>query len=157
MRSDIPPEVRSLARLRHALRKFFADSDTAARDVGLTPQQHQLLLGVAGFTGRGWATIGELAEFLQLRHNTTVGLVDRVAEAGLVQRRPNPENRRQVEVHLTEAGLEAVQALYAHHRRDVYSLRRLFNAHVVGKDGTFVPKGKPRPPAARKRAPRAAE
>src|SRR5579884_1043720 len=39
---------------------------------GLTPQQHQLLLGVAGFTGRGWATITELAEFLQERHNAVV-------------------------------------------------------------------------------------
>jgi DNA-binding MarR family transcriptional regulator len=151
VKAEIPPEVRSLARLRYALRKFFNESDAAAREVGLTPQQHQLLLGVAGFTGRGWATIGELAEFLQLRHHTAVGLVDRVESAGLVERRPNPENRRQIEVHLTEDGLEAVRALNVHHRRDVYSLRRMLTVHVVERGGAWVLEEKVRKPAAKKR------
>ena len=68
--------IRHLARFRYELRKFLRFSEQAARNAGLTPQQHQLLLGVAGFTGRGWATISELAEFLQERHNAVVGLVD---------------------------------------------------------------------------------
>ena len=57
MASEIPPEVRSLARLRYAFRKFFSAGDEAAREIGLTPQQHQLLLGTAGFTGRGLSLI----------------------------------------------------------------------------------------------------
>jgi hypothetical protein len=38
---------------------------------GITPQ---LLLGVAGYTDRGWAIIAELAEFLQEGHDAIVGL-----------------------------------------------------------------------------------
>ena len=151
MSSEIPPEVRSLARLRYALRKFFNESDAAAREVGLTPQQHQLLLGVAGFTSRSWATVGELAEYMQLRHHTVVGLIDRVEEAGFVERRPNPENRRQIEVHLTEDGVAAVRELNVHHRRDVYSLRRILTVQIVAKDGAFVLKEKTKRTAAKKK------
>ncbi len=150
MDHDIPAETRSLARLRYALRKFFQDSDAAARELDLTPQQHQLLLGVAGYTGRGWATISELAEFLQLRHHSVVGLVDRVVEAGLVERRPNPENRRQVEVHLSDDGHTAVRALHPHHRRDVYSLRRMLTVHVVEEKGEYVLREKPKKAKAKK-------
>jgi len=144
MASEIPPEVRSLARLRYAFRKFFSAGDEAAREIGLTPQQHQLLLGTAGFTGRGWATVGELAEFMQIRHHSVVGLIDRVEAAELVERRPNPENRRQIEVHLTPAGLEAVRALHLHHRKDVFSLRRMLNVHVVEIGGELVFREKPK-------------
>ena len=43
------------------------------------------MLGVAGYTGRGWATISELAELLQERRNAVVGLAQRAAQRGLVR------------------------------------------------------------------------
>jgi hypothetical protein len=58
--------VRELARFRYGLRKFLHFSEKTARQFGVTPQQHQLMLGVAGFNGRGNASITELAEFLQV-------------------------------------------------------------------------------------------
>jgi len=142
--SSVPTETRSLARFRYALRKFLNAGDAGARDLGLTPQQHQLLLGVAGFNGKGWASIGELAEFLQLRHHSVVGLVDRVVAAGLVERRPNPENRREVEVHLTPSGIETVRALYPHHRRDLHALRRILNLYILEQEGKVVMRPKTR-------------
>lgn len=148
----IPAEVRSLARLRYALRKYFNESDVAARELGLTPTQHQLLLGVAGFTGRGWATVGELAEFMQLQHHTVVGLIDRVAKIGLVARQQNPENKRQIEVHLTEDGVELVRDLNVHHRRDVTALRAILNVHVVQREGAWVFKEKPKRSARKRRS-----
>ncbi len=93
-----------LAWFRYHLRRFLRFSEKAARAEGVTPQQHQLLLGIAGYTDRGWATIGELAEFLQERHNAVVGLVERAAKRGLVRKVQGEPDRRFVQVHLTKRG-----------------------------------------------------
>src|SRR5271154_749061 len=85
-----------LARFRYRLRLFLRFSENAARNCGVTPQQHQLLLGVAGHTRRGSATISELAEFLQERHNSVVGLIDRAARRGLVRKQSDTQDKRVV-------------------------------------------------------------
>ncbi|HZY61408.1 MAG TPA: helix-turn-helix domain-containing protein, partial [Edaphobacter sp.] len=90
--ADAP--IRNLAWFRYNLRKFLRFSEKAARQCGVTPQQHQLMLGVAGYTGRGTATVSELAEFLQERHNSVVGLVERAAQRGLVRKDHDVRDRR---------------------------------------------------------------
>jgi len=110
--------IRRLARFRYDLRQFLRFSEKAARAAGVTPQQHQLLLGVAGHTGRGWANIGELAEFLQERHNAVVGLVDRAARGGLVRKKPGESDRRFVCVHLTSRGTALLGQLSKQHREE---------------------------------------
>jgi DNA-binding MarR family transcriptional regulator len=96
--------IRSLAEFRYALRKFLRFSEEAARSCGVTPQQHQLMLGVAGFTGRNCATISELAEFLQERNHSVIGLVKRAVDNGLVRRARDSSDRRVVIVSLTRRG-----------------------------------------------------
>src|ERR1019366_1081435 len=96
--------LRQLAWFRYRVRRFLRFSERVARACGITPQQHQLRLGVAGYTGRGWATISELAEFLQGRHNAVVGLVQRAEERGLVRKVHAEQDRRFVKVHLTPKG-----------------------------------------------------
>ncbi len=120
-------DIRNLARFRYAVRKFLRASDEAVRKAGLTPEHHQVLLGVAGFTGKGWATVGELAEFLQRRHHSVVGLVDRVAAVGLVRRDVSDTDRREVRVSLTGDGLRTLRTLTEWHRRELYALRRWVN------------------------------
>jgi len=115
--------IRQLARLRYELRKFLRFSEQAARNAGLTPQQHQLLLGVAGYTARGWATISELAEFLQERHNAVVGLVDRARRRGLVAKELDARDRRLVRVALTPTGRKLLHRLSALHRRELGRLQ----------------------------------
>jgi DNA-binding MarR family transcriptional regulator len=115
--------IRRLARFRYQIRKFLRFSEQAARAAGLTPQQHQLLLGVAGFTGRGWATVSELAEFLQERHNAVVGLVDRARRRGLVKKETDAADRRLVRVALTPAGRKLLDRLSALHRRELARLQ----------------------------------
>src|SRR5580698_1237747 len=103
--SETPPEIdriiRELALFRYSLRKFLRFSEKAARQFGVTPQQHQLMLGVAGFTGRGTASISELAEFLQERHHSVVELIERAVQNGLVYREHDTADRRVVMVTLT--------------------------------------------------------
>ena len=110
--------IRHLAWFRYHLRQFLRFSENAARAAGITPQQHQLLLGVAGHTGGGWATIGELAEFLQERHNAVVGLVERAARRGLVHKRPGERDRRFVCVHLTPRAEGLLTQLSRLHRAE---------------------------------------
>jgi len=103
--------LRRLAWFRYRVRCFLRFSERVARSCGITPQQHQLLLGVAGYTGRGWATISELAEFLQERHNAVVGLVQRAAERGLVRKLQGQRDRRFVKVHLTRRGVTILEEI----------------------------------------------
>jgi len=103
--------VRRLAWFRYNLRRFLRFSERATRAHGLTPQQYVLLLGVAGYTGRGWATISELAEFLQERHNAVVGLVQRACERHLVHKDQLGRDRRFARVRLTRQGSSALNSL----------------------------------------------
>ncbi len=116
--------VRHLAQFRYELRKFLRFSERLARTKGITPQQHQLLLGVEGFTGRSWATISELAEFLQERHNAVVGLVGRARRRGLVSKLPVAGDRRAVRVELTPLGRKMLAELAALHRKELAEFRR---------------------------------
>jgi DNA-binding MarR family transcriptional regulator len=115
--------IRDLAWFRYNLRKFLRFSEKAARQCGVTPQQHQLMLGVAGYTGRGTATVSELAEFLQERHNSVVGLVERAAQRGLVRKEHDLNDRRFVFVSLTPQGERILAELTELHTEEVQAAR----------------------------------
>ena len=121
-----------MAWFRYQLRQFLRFSEKAARACGATPQQHQLLLGVAGYTGRGWATVSELAEFLQQRHNAVVGLVERAAQKGLVRKEQGARDRRFVRVLLTAQGETVLAKLTELHRDELARVRaRLLTASRI--------------------------
>lgn len=111
-------EYEMLASFRHALRRFLSFSEEAARQVGLTPQQHQALLAIKG-SQRGEVTVGDLAEALQIKHHSAVGLVDRLVEQGLAARVPAEADRRQVLVTLTSRGLDLLAELTSAHRSEL--------------------------------------
>ncbi len=115
-------EYETLADFRYTLRQFMHFSEAAAEQAGLTPQQHQALLTIMGFPGREQISIGELAERLQIRHHSAVGLVDRLVVQELVTRQHGTSDRRQVYIALSEHGLALLETLSAAHREE---LRRL--------------------------------
>lgn len=115
-------QYESLAAFRYALRQFLHFSETAAKLAGVTPQQHQALLAIKGFPERGCVRVGELAERLQLRHHSTVELVDRLVNLRLVVREPGGEDRRQVFVRLALRGEKVLEELSSAHREQ---LRRI--------------------------------
>lgn len=123
IRNEPTPEVtsaiRDLATFRYNLRKFLRFSERAARQFGVTPQQHQLMLGVAGFTGRGNASVTELAEFLQERHHSVVELVERAVQNGLVYRERDTADRRVVLVYLTALGEKTLTELATLHQDEI--------------------------------------
>ncbi|MHB1498581.1 MAG: MarR family winged helix-turn-helix transcriptional regulator [Acidimicrobiales bacterium] len=104
-----------LLALRTGLRHFERWSERQARAAGLTPAQHQLLLAIRGHGDRPAPTVGEVADYLLLRHHSVVGLVDRAEAAGLVRRVRDLEDHRIVRLHLTDAGAGRLEALSALH------------------------------------------
>ena len=119
----MPATLRRLAWFRYNLRRFLRFSEKATRAQGLTPQQYLLLLGIAGYTGRSWATVGELAEFLQARHNAVVGLVQRAVAKGLVRKQPGQHDRRFVRVLLTAQGTRTLNKLAQLHLEELKRIR----------------------------------
>lgn len=118
-----PYDYRALAAFRFALRGFLSFSETAARAVGLTPRQHQALLGIKAASDGNTATMSQLADFLILRHNSTVELIDRLEAAKLVARTPDPDDRRRVLVRLTTAGERCLADLSAVHFAELDRIR----------------------------------
>ena len=120
-------QYRSLARFRHALRRFQRFSEDAARAAGLTPSQHQLLLAVRGFDGPGAPSVTEIGELLQLQIHSAGELVARAEANGLVEREPDPADRRRTLVHLTVDGNLRLEALSFQHRDELRRFRREMN------------------------------
>jgi DNA-binding MarR family transcriptional regulator len=112
-------EYGALARFRYHLRRFLHFSEQAARATGLAPHQHQVLLALKGLGQAGGATVGQLADWLQVRHHSAVELVDRTARRGLVERVPDPADRRRVLVRLTPAGEEVLHRLSVEHQAEL--------------------------------------
>ena len=115
-------EYEILAEFRYALRRFLRFSESAAGEAGLTPQQHQALLAIKGFPGREKVTVGELAERLQIRHHSAVGLVDRLEAARLIKRSSGTEDRRKVYIALTAHGDRMIERLSALHHEELLRL-----------------------------------
>ena len=115
-------EYETLADLRYSLRQFLHFSEEAAQGAGVTPQQHQALLAIKGFPESRSITVGELAERLQIRHHSAVGLVDRLVLKRLVARKQHAADRRQVDLALTELGDSTLEKLSAAHKEQ---LRRI--------------------------------
>ncbi|KQZ98486.1 MarR family transcriptional regulator [Mesorhizobium sp. Root157] len=95
-------DYRALSEFRYLLRRFLEFSQKAARGVGLQPRQHQAILAIKGFPEDRSVTIGDLAERLRILHHSAVELVDRLCEAELVVREPDPEDQRRVFLVLTD-------------------------------------------------------
>ncbi|HEY2732710.1 MAG TPA: MarR family winged helix-turn-helix transcriptional regulator [Polyangiales bacterium] len=112
-------DYRSLASFRYEIRKFLAFSEQAAREAGIEPQQHQLLLALKGLPKGARPTIGTVAERLCIQHHTTVELVDKLEQRGLLERRRGTRDRREVLLRLTLRGGALLRRLSTIHREQL--------------------------------------
>jgi len=116
------PLLRTLAEFRYELRRFLHFSESAAESAGLHPQQHQLLLQVAGAPNGTAVTIAYAAERLGVRHNSTVELVDRSVREGLLTRKTDPGDKRRAILHITQRGRQVLGRLSDEHARELNEL-----------------------------------
>ena len=111
--------IATLAEFRFELRKFLQFSETAATDAKLHPQQHQLLLQVAGAPEASQITIAYAADRLGLKHNSTVELVDRSEREDLIERTVDKDDKRRAILRLTRKGRHVLHKLSDDHAREL--------------------------------------
>jgi DNA-binding MarR family transcriptional regulator len=117
--SDSDELLRTLAEFRFELRRFLQFSEAAAIGAGLHPQQHQLLLQVAGAAPGTDVTIAYVAERLGLKHNSAVELVDRSESTGLLLRSADAIDRRRTILRVSRKGQQVLERLSNDHAREL--------------------------------------
>jgi DNA-binding MarR family transcriptional regulator len=112
-------QYRDLAEFRRQIRQFLHFSEATAKESGIEPQQHQLLLAVQGLPEGVRPTIRELASRLFIQHHSAVELVNRLEVTGAIARSPGPEDKREVWIRLTPAGRTLLHNLAVAHREEL--------------------------------------
>ncbi len=123
-------DYQALAEVRYRIRRFVSFSEASAREVGLEPQQHQLLLAIRGLDPDLTPTIRCLAERLQVQHNSAVELVRRAVDNGLVGKRASERDGREVLLEITAKGRRLLEKLAVAHRTELRSMAPVLLAAV---------------------------
>ena len=131
-------DYQNLLAFRSGLRRFLHFSQAAARRIGLTPAQYQLLLAIKGHPGDQDPTVGDLAAHLQLKQHSAVELISRAEKAGLVERWIDHDDRRLTRVHLTADGHQRLDALVPAHIDELQQLAPILG-HVVAHAASTGP------------------
>jgi len=119
-----PPEfdllhLRRLAEFRYQLRRFLHISQIAIEEAGLRPQQYLMLQCVATVSPGAEPTIANVAERMFLKHNSTVELVDRTIEQGLLRRTQDEADHRRILLRITPQGKQVLASLGEFHTRQL--------------------------------------
>ena len=121
-------DYRKLFEFRARLLRFLRAADQRNRYVGLTPTHYLLLLGIRAAASSRGPTIGDMADFLILKHHSVVELVDRAEAAGLIKRSPDPDDGRVVRLALTAVGRQQLDRVAAANYQDLSRLQLLSDA-----------------------------
>jgi DNA-binding MarR family transcriptional regulator len=133
-------DYEALAEVRCRIRTFLAFSEAAARDAGIEPQQHQLLLALKALRPGDKTTIRVVAERLLIQHNSAVELINRSVERGLVERRRSESDGREVALTITARGERVLEHLSLAHKTELMaaapSLLRALRTLVARRTAT---------------------
>lgn len=132
MAALVDADYANLLAFRTQLRRFNHWSEAQARRAGLTHMQHQLLVAVRGHPDSRGPTIGDVADYLLLRHHSAVELANRVEAGGWVERRRDGEDGRIVRLSLTEKGMAVLESLSELHLSELGRLAPLLDHLVAG-------------------------
>jgi DNA-binding MarR family transcriptional regulator len=125
--ADIDPDVEGIVdrigSIHHRMRKA---QKATLREHGLTPEEWGVLTKLRLGSDACRSSPGDLANDLELSSGAMTSRLDRLQEAGLVRRLPDPDDRRGVVVELTEKGYEAWDlAANVQGRREAFFARTL--------------------------------
>lgn len=84
------------------------DFDKRVRPLGLTQVQWRAIAHIARQEGCRQAI---LAELLEIKPITLTRLIDRLADAGWVARLPDPDDRRAIQLHLTQKARPLIETM----------------------------------------------
>lgn len=133
-------DYQRLLTVRTALRRFERWSADRAGEHGLTTSQHQLMLAIRGHDDPIGPTIGDIADYLLVRHHSAVELADRTERLGLVVRHRDLDDNRAIRLTLTPRGREILEALSGVHLEELERLSALLVALAGALDSQASPK-----------------
>jgi DNA-binding MarR family transcriptional regulator len=142
-------DYEALARFRQALRNFMAFSDSMLESAGLGPRRYQAMLAVRARAGGERLSVGELADLLLIKPNTAAELVNRLEDAGLVERVRDRMDKRRALLTLTPEGARRLDEVAQHHLAKLEESRAAFlklfqmarEAEMQGEPGATAPEG----------------
>ena len=127
---DVPSVYRLVADWRATLRDFMAASKEILKRHDVTSMQYQTLLAVRVSDEPEGMSMNALAAYLGVRHNSAVGLINRLEAHGLVVRARSQRDRRVAHLRLTEEGETRLEALAQSHSEELArikpEIRRIF-------------------------------
>ena len=108
---DLDLEVEGIVdRIGGLSRRIHRTLDETLREVDLDSSEYKALGALAQVGPPYHSTPGKLARRMELSSGAITNRLDRLEEAGLVRRLPDPDDRRGVVVELTDKGRETYQS-----------------------------------------------
>lgn len=104
----LAPALRVVQMLRKVIRAIDLDSHRLEHRHGVTAPQLLVLATVRDHTGLG---IGDVARLVQLSPSTVVGIIDRLEERVLLERRRDAVDRRRIQLALLPKGRTVLAAV----------------------------------------------
>lgn len=104
--------LKTLRALAECFQAFERHSARHLRTLGLTPPQFDIIATLGNTPGM---TFRELGDQTLITKGTLTGVVDRLAERGLVERMPSPADGRSTIVRLTRRGEAEFRRVYPAH------------------------------------------
>ncbi|MFI2641763.1 MarR family winged helix-turn-helix transcriptional regulator [Streptomyces sp. NPDC018610] len=115
---DVDAVTRAVLTASRLLVAVSARSLAEVEDRVTLPQFRMLVV----LSTRGATKLVALADLLQVAPSTAMRMVDRLIAAGLADRRPNPGNRRETLLQLTEEGRRTVEDVTARRRGEIAAI-----------------------------------
>ncbi len=142
-------DYQALAEFRYQIRRFLHFSEQVVKQAGLERGQYQLMLSIKGMPAGVRPRISELAQRMQIRHNSAVELVNRLEAGGFVHRTRAQNDRREVLLALTPKGEKILGELALHHHDELRSAGPELVAALrrIMREGTEVSSSHPAAPS----------
>jgi DNA-binding MarR family transcriptional regulator len=121
--SGVPDVFRLVADWRAALRDFMSASKDILKKHEVTSMQYQTLLAIRVSDEPEGLSMNGLAGYLGVRHNSAVGLINRLEAHGLVIRARSQRDRRVAHLRLTEEGENTLEVLAEAHSQELNRIR----------------------------------
>ncbi|MFJ5775183.1 MarR family winged helix-turn-helix transcriptional regulator [Streptomyces sp. NPDC093094] len=112
---DVDAVTRAVLTASRVLVAVSARSLAAVEERVTLPQFRMLVV----LSTRGATKLVTLAELLQVAPSTAMRMVDRLIAAGLADRQPNPDSRRETLLRLTDEGRRTVDEVTARRRGEI--------------------------------------
>jgi len=128
--------IRVWFRMLRLMARMQAATSERLRQIGISIPQCDVLTTLTEQEG---VSQQQLAERLYVTKGNISGLLDRLEEAGFVERRPAESDRRQYSIHLTDSGRAmAERAIIVQHKWIASTLGRMTEADLEALEAQIV-------------------